>query len=192
MPQTHLRTAPPPTITACCPRQGLHWKNSGMQYRKEAIPEYRIHTEWAAPMLGVTGAAAGAHPSAVRNTFHALHVDVPLCPRAEQRGASVLELPFERGCLSPIPGRGGRDGASTGEGRPENTSAVVAETQPPVWSPLAAVTLEILYSQSCFCTRRNAASADRLLCQEEMLDDARHNEGDVPARRLPARDISRQ
>lgn len=105
MPQTHLRTAPPPTITACCPRQGLDWKNSGMQYRKEAIPEYRIHTEWAAPVLGVTGAAAGAHPSAVRNPFHALHVDVPLCPRAEQRGASVLELPFERGCLSPIPGR---------------------------------------------------------------------------------------
>lgn len=34
----------------------------------------------SAPVLGVTvaEAAAGAHPSAAHNTFHVLHVDVPV------------------------------------------------------------------------------------------------------------------
>lgn len=54
-------------------------------------------------MLGVTvaEAAAGAHSSAVHNTFHALHVDLPVYLKAKQRGNSVLELPFESGFLSP-------------------------------------------------------------------------------------------
>lgn len=199
MSQTHLCTPPPPTITTCCPQawsgtKRIHGCSSGKRYQNKefvlSLLQTRLaeNTKWAAPVLGVTvaGTADWAHPPAFHNTFHVLRPDLPVYLKAKQRGTSVLELPFESGCLSPIPGReGAMEGAQErGEqGRPLLClHSGWLRTQLPLWSPPAVL-------PSFFIPRAASALAEKLpvvmgavaalglLCQEEVLAGAWDNEG---------------
>lgn len=188
VPQSHLCTAPLPTITACCPQawagtERIHGCSSARDdARIKNSRCFCCKQDLEKTLNGLPGAgcdrargSSWADPSAVQNTSPALRV----VHQSKQRASSLWSFPSV-GVSEPHPRQGRDDGASTREGRPEISPVFFAQRVP----EHAAVTLVT----SCgtldsFIPRAASALAEKLpgmlglLCQEEVLAAAWDNEG---------------